>query len=129
MRDKIMILDVNDVNRSTLNNILCAQYTIIETKNASDSFVRLKESENEIAAVLIDMLTSEDDGFVLLKSMKENSWNTKIPVLVVCDSAAIKLEKELFKYGVSECINQPFDDALIRLKVSNIVKLFQYQNK
>ena len=129
MRDKIMILDINDVNRSTLNNILCVDYTIIETKNAADSFVRLKESENEIAAVLIDMLTSEDDGFLLLKEMQENSWNTKIPVLVVCDSAAIKMEKELFRFGVSECINQPFDDALIRLKVSNIVKLFQYQNE
>lgn len=39
------------------------------------------------------------------------------------------MEKELFRFGISECINQPFDDALIRLKVSNIVKLFQYQNE
>ena len=65
MRDKIMILDINDVNRSALNNILCVDYTIIETQNAADSFVRLKESEDEIAAVLIDMLTSENDGFLL----------------------------------------------------------------
>ena len=129
MRNKIIIVDVNDLNRSALCNILCNDYTMIETKNAADSFVQLKESEDEIAAVLIDMLTSEDDGFELLKAMQENSWNTKIPVLVVCDSAAIKMEKELFKFGVSECINQPFDDALIRLKVSNIIKLFQYQNE
>ena len=129
MRDKIMIVDTNDLNRSSLNNILCTDYTILETKNAADSFVCLKESEDEIAAILIDMLTSESDGFELLKAMQENSWNKKIAVLVVCDSAAIKMEKELFKYGVSECINQPFDDALIRLKVSNIVKLFQYQNE
>lgn len=129
MRDKIMILDTNDLNRSTLGNILCSDYVIIETKNAAESFTRLKESENELAAVLIDMLTSEEDGYQLLKAMQENSWNKNIPILVVCDSAAIKMEKELFAFGVSECINQPFDDALIRLKVSNIVKLFQYQNE
>lgn len=129
MRDKIMILDTNDLNRSTLGNILCSDYVIIETKNAAESFIRLKESENELAAVLIDMLTSEEDGYQLLKAMQENSWNKNIPILVVCDSAAIKMEKELFAFGVSECINQPFDDALIRLKVSNIVKLFQYQNE
>lgn len=129
MRDKIIILDINDLNRSALCNILCSKYTIIETKNAQDSIEQLNESADEIAAVLIDMLTSENDGFALLKAMNDNSWNTKIPMLVVCDSAAISLEKELFKFGVSECINQPFDDALIQLKVSNIVKLFQYQNE
>lgn len=129
MRDKILILDTNDINRSALSKILCSDYTIIETKNAAESFVRLRESENELAAVLIDMLTSEEDGYELLKAMQDNSWNKNIPILVVCDSAAIKMEKELFTFGVSECINQPFDDALIRLKVSNIVKLFQYQNE
>lgn len=69
MRDKIMILDTNDLNRSTLGNILCSDYVIIETKNAAESFTRLKESENELAAVLIDMLTSEEDGYQLLRAM------------------------------------------------------------
>lgn len=129
MRNKIMIVDKNNVNRTALSNILRTEYTIIETQSAAESFTLLKQSENEIAAILIDMLTSENDGFELLRAMQENSWNKKIPVLVVCDAASIMMEKQLFEYGVSECINQPFDDALIRLKVSNIVKLFQYQNE
>lgn len=124
-----MIVDKNNLNRTALSNILCTDYTIMETQSAAESFTLLKQSEDEIAAVLIDMLTSQNDGFELLKAMQENSWNKKIPVLVVCDSAAIVMEKQLFGYGVSECINQPFDDALIRLKVSNIIKLFQYQNE
>ena len=70
MRDKIIILDTNDLNRSALCNILCNHYTMIEAKSATDSFVQLKEAENEIAAVLIDMLTSENDGFQLLKAMQ-----------------------------------------------------------
>lgn len=67
-------------------------------------------------------------SFQLLRRRK-NKYKKGKNGLVVCDSAAIKMEKELFRFGVSECINQPFDDALIRLKVSNIVKLFQYQNE
>lgn len=129
MRNQIIILDKNDINRSALKNILCTEYTISETNSVTECFALLKEAGQEIAAILIDMLTSEQDGLDLLKVMKENAWNKKIAILVVCDSASIKLEKELFAYGVSECINQPFDDALIRLKVSNIVKLFQYQNE
>ena len=124
MRNKIMIVDKNDINRSALNHILCTDYTILETQSASESFSLLQQSEHEIAAILIDMLTSENDGLELLQAMQENSWIKKIPVLVVCDSASIALEKQLFEFGVSECINQPFNGALIRLKVSNIVKLF-----
>lgn len=129
MKNKIIILDKNDTNRSALNSILNPDYLILETQNASETLSLLETSEAEIAAILIDMLTSENDGFELLKEMKDHAWNTRIPVLVVCDSAAVKLEKELFAYGVSEFINQPFDNALIHLKVNNIVKLFQYQNE
>ena len=129
MHNKIIILDKNDTNRSALNTILKPDYLIFETQNASETLSLLEKSKAEIAAILIDMLTSENDGFELLKEMKDHAWNTKIPVLVVCDSSAVNMEKELFAYGVSECINQPFDNALIRLKVSNIVKLFQYQNE
>lgn len=32
-------------------------------------------------------------------------------------------------YGVAECIRQPFDDTLIKIKINNMVKLFQYQNE
>lgn len=129
MHNKIIILDKNDTNRSALNTILKPDYLIFETQNASETLSLLEKSEAGIAAIVIDMLTSENDGFELLKEMKDHAWNNKIPVLVVCDSAAVNMEKELFTYGVSECINQPFDNALIRLKVSNIVKLFQYQNE
>lgn len=129
MRDKILIVDKNDSNRNALNRILNTDYTILETQSAADSLALLRQSENEIAAVLIDMLTSQNDGFELLKAMQENSWSKKIPVLVICNSSSIMMEKQLFEYGVSECISQPFEDALIRLKVSNIVKLFQYQNE
>lgn len=129
MRNKIIIVDQNDLNRSALNRILCQDYTVTETTSASYAFTLLKQSEDEIAAILIDMLTSPNDGFALLKSIQENSWHAKIPVLVVCDGSSVVMEKQLFEYGVSECISQPFDDALIRIKVSNIVKLFQYQNE
>lgn len=129
MRNKIIILDKNDLNRAALANILCYEYTIVEAINGFHALKLLKQSESEIAAILIDMLISQDDGFALLKSIQRESLHTKIPILVVCSTSSIITEKQLFAYGVSECIRQPFDDTLIRIKVNNIVKLFQYQNE
>lgn len=42
---------------------------------------------------------------------------------------SVEMEERLFSYGISECIRQPFNENLIRLKVRNVVKLFQYQNE
>ena len=73
MRNQIIILDKNDINRSALKNILCTEYTISETNSVTECFALLKEAGQEIAAILIDMLTSEQDGLDLLKVMKENA--------------------------------------------------------
>ena len=129
MRNKIIIVDVNDFNRAVLTRILCNEYTIVGAINGLHALEVLKQSEEEIAAILIDMLSSQNDGFSLLKSIQQNSLHTKIPIIVVCSADSAIVEKQLFEYGVSECIRQPFDDTLIRIKVNNIVKLFQYQNE
>lgn len=129
MRNKIIIVDKNDLVRAALVHILCDEYMILEASGSSLALDLLSQSENEIAAILIDIVTSQDDGFTLLKSINESTWHTKIPVLVVCGAPSIVVEKQFFEYGVSECIRQPFDETLIKIKVNNIVKLFQYQNE
>lgn len=129
MRNKILIVDEHDLNRAALSRILCGEYTITEAVNSTDALEQIKNSENEIAAVLIDMLISNNNGFALLKSIQENEFNNKIPVIVVCSAGSVVIEKQLFEYGVSECIRQPFDETLIKIKVNNIVKLFRYQNE
>lgn len=129
MRNKIIILDNNDITRKALTNILCQEYNIVEVQSRDHALVVLKQSETEIAAILIDMFLSQNDGFAFLKSLQENSWDTQIPVIAVCTSSSIVTEKKLFSYGVAECIRQPFDDTLIKIKINNMVKLFQYQNE
>lgn len=129
MRNKIVIVDQYDWNRIALTQILSAEYTIIEATNGEKALEIIDQSESEIAAILIDMIISQNDEFALLKSIQQNSWHVKIPVLVVCGMSSVIMQKQLFEYGVSECINQPFDNTLIKIKVSNIVKLFQYKNE
>ena len=47
MRNKIIILDKNDTNRSALNSILNPDYLILETQNASETLSFLETSEAE----------------------------------------------------------------------------------
>ena len=88
MRNKIIILDNNDITRKALTNILCQEYNIVEVQSRDHALVVLKQSETEIAAILIDMFLSQNDGFAFLKFLQENSWDTQIPVIAVCSSSS-----------------------------------------
>lgn len=74
------------------------------------------------------MLGSTTDGFTLLDVISKSPLHGKIPIIVLCNPNSAEMEEKLYLAGVSECIRQPFNETLIRLKVRNMVQLFQYQN-
>lgn len=57
MRNKIIIVDKNDLVRAALVHILCDEYMILEATGSSLALDLLSQSENEIAAILIDIVT------------------------------------------------------------------------
>ena len=88
----------------------------------------------------------EMDGFEVLKVMQEKMWIDKIPVLVISGESSIKVEQDcivVFKRSIFTgfdiwafipasmalftSIHKPFDNALVRKRVENVVSLFQYQ--
>jgi putative two-component system response regulator len=85
--------------------------------------------KNEVAAILVDLMMSQEDDCVLLKSISQYEWYKEIPVLVIMGNNSITLEKHLFEYGISECIRRPFDANLIKLKMKNTINLFAYKNE
>ncbi|MCD7836317.1 MAG: HD domain-containing protein [Lachnospiraceae bacterium] len=129
MRDRILLLDDNVTNRGIISDILSGEYRVTEV-NDSDKLKHYAENyRNELAAVLVNLLMSQDDDCALLKSIQELEWHNEFPVLVIMGNNSVTLEKRLFEYGISECIRRPFDANLIRLKIRNMVSLFEYQNK
>lgn len=129
MRNKIILVDANAPTRTLLAQILSDEYGIIEAENGTQALELIQESEQDTAAILIDLITSETDDSALLKSIQNSSWQNKIPVFVIIGDSSLKVEKKLFDYGVSECIRKPFDSILIKTKIKNITRLFQYQNE
>lgn len=128
MRNQIIIVDEHEPNRRILTQILSAKYTVIGAESSEEAISFVEAAEDTIAAILIDIMMSQSDSFSFLKTIEQYDWHKRIPVLVISGDSSVSVEKKLFEYGVSECISKPFDAALIRIKVRNIIRLFQYQN-
>ncbi len=129
MRDKVLIVDDAELNREILETILEADYSILKAGDGKEALKLLSRYYDEVAVVLLDLIMPEMNGFEVMDVMKEKRWMDKIPILVISGETAIETERKCFEYGVSDFIRKPFDNSLVRRRVTNIVTLFQYQNE
>lgn len=129
MRDTILIVDDMEINREILVQILKDEYELLMAKNGKEALAAIEKYRGKLSAVLLDLLMPELDGFGVLKVMREKRWIEKIPVLIITGEKSAEAEEKCFDYGISDFIRRPFENTLVKKRVHNIVKLFQYQNQ
>ncbi|MCH5340399.1 MAG: response regulator [Acetatifactor sp.] len=129
MRSKVLIVDDLEMNREMLAAILEKEYPILEADSGKNAITMIQEHQDEIAVVLLDLVMPEMDGFAVLEVMKDHSWLKTIPVLVITAESKAGVESKCFEMGVSDFIKKPFDNAIVRNRVKNIVDLFAYKNQ
>lgn len=128
MRSKVLIVDDMELNRDMLAAILEDDYPILQADGGKKAIAMIKKHQDEIAVVLLDLVMPEVDGFTVLEVMKKQSWLKTIPVLVITAESKAEIESKCFEKGVSDFIRKPFDNAIVRNRVKNIVDLFSYKN-
>ncbi len=128
MRNKILIVDDQEMNREILTEILKNEYSIMEADGGRKAISMIQKHQDEIAVVLLDLVMPEVDGYAVLEVMKSQAWLKTIPVLVITAESKAGVESKCFEMGVSDFIKKPFDNAIIRNRVKNIVDLFTYKN-
>lgn len=129
MRNKILIVDDVELNLEMLEMILSDEYQILKAGDGRQALQLLEDFHEEIAVLLLDLIMPELDGFAVMDVMKAKGWMDKIPVLIISGETAVATEKKCFEHGVSDFIRKPFDNMLVKKRVSNVFNLFQYQNE
>lgn len=129
MRNKIMVVDDVPINCDLLEEILEDDYDVITESNSQRALEMLTEMHDEIGALLLDLMMPNVDGFDVLEFMRKNGWLDKVPVIVISGENTVEAERKCFDLGVSDFVQKPFDETLVKLRVSNIVELFSYKNE
>ena len=129
MRSKVLIVDDMELNREMLAAILEKDYPILEADSGKKAIATIQQHQDEIAVVLLDLIMPEMDGYAVLEVMKKQAWLKTIPVLVITAESKAEVESKCFEMGVSDFIKKPFDNAIVRNRVKNIVDLFAYKNQ
>lgn len=127
MGNTVLVVDDMEINREILTEILNEEYQVETAENGRRALEMIEERQEELAVVLLDLLMPEVDGFAVLEAMQEKGWIEKIPVLIISGETSVKAERKCYDYPISDFIHKPFDNALVKKRVRNVVNLFQYQ--
>lgn len=128
MRNKILIVDDVEINRMMIGAILEEEYEIVWADNGKTALEILDEMKDEIAAILLDLVMPEMDGFQVLEELNKNGIIKSIPVLIISGENSVENENKCFELGIADFIGKPFNNMIVKKRVRNIVSFYDYKN-
>lgn len=128
-RKTILIIDDQEVNRVILKNIFKKKYDIKEFDNGKSPIEYIKQNEENIVAILLDIIMPEMSGIELLKLMRSEGIGKNIPVFLITSDASDENMYEGYELGVSDIIEKPFVPHFLKKRVESIVELYTMRGK
>ena len=118
-RQKILIVDDSEMNRSILVDMLGGEYDTIEVEDGLKAVGVLQRQGAEISLVMLDIVMPEMDGFGVLEVMNQRRWIESIPVIMISAETASDRIDQALELGVTDFISRPFDARVVRRRVVN----------
>ncbi|GAB3912217.1 hypothetical protein GCM10028803_55130 [Larkinella knui] len=115
-KKRVLIIDDDSRNIFALNATLRARsFDCMSCTNAQDALDLLKTDE-EVDAILIDMMMPEMDGYEAIPRIKNIEKRVNTPIFAVTAQAMVGDREKCLQAGATEYISKPVDvDRLLQL--------------
>ena len=128
-KQTILIADDSEMNRAILTDMLEDEYIILEAEDGVEAVSILQKHENEISAVLLDIVMPNMDGFGVLKIMNQQRWIEDIPVIMISSESGASQVERAYALGIADFINRPFNMPIVHRRLVNTMLLYAKQKK
>lgn len=129
VRNTILIVDDQEMNRAILSHIFEKKYQIVEVENGKKALEYIKENRDKIIAILLDIIMPEMDGIELLKRLKEKGLEKNIPIFLITADTSQEKMREGYELGVSDIIEKPFVPYFLEKRINSIVELYKTKER
>ncbi len=121
LKHTILIADDESLNYLYYCEIIDQdKYNIIYVNNGNEAIKTLKESENDISLILMDMKMPELDGFSATKEIRK--FNNTIPIIAQTAYAYKEDIKKAIESGCNDYISKPIREELLISKIKKYIK-------
>ena len=128
-KQKILIVDDSEMNRSLLADILEEQYDVVEAENGVEAISLLSRQRADFSLLLLDIMMPEMDGFEVLAYINKYHWNDTFAVIMISADDSPANIKRAYDLGAFDYISRPFDSAIVQRRISNTMFLYARQQR
>lgn len=125
-KQRVLIVDDEEVNRVVLKEIFRDEYDTLEAADGQEAISQI-ENNKDIILILLDIVMPVMDGFKVLEYMRERELLEEIPVILITGESVMNSEDKAYSYGVADVMHKPFFSHIVKRRSKNIIEL--YQNK
>ncbi len=123
----ILVVDDNPLNLKLLETALSKEgYTILKAPNGPKAREIADEKRPEL--ILLDIMMPEEDGFEVIKKLKNNSNTASIPVIFLTGVSEIDSKLAGFELGAVDYITKPFHSLEVSARVRLHLRLSHATN-
>lgn len=126
-RNKILIVDDSEINRSLLADMLSGEYSLMEASDGLEAVALISQHHTELSMVLLDIVMPEMDGFEVLASMNGAGLLEHLPVIMISAETSAAYIDHAYELGAAEYISRPFDEQTVKRRVKNTITLYSKQ--
>lgn len=111
----ILIVDDSNVVRAFIRVIFQNDFEVHEASSGAQAIEMLRMGEHSYSAIMLDLVMPDvDDGWAVLKFLRESGIIKTVPVVVETASAIdLQTVAELYECGAWEVIGKPFDGKVL----------------
>ena len=115
----ILIVDDESRIRKLIKDFLTKEgYKSLEAQDGEEALKIFEENENKISLVLLDAMMPKQDGWSVLRQIRQTS---KVPVIMLTARGEEQDELFGFELGADEYISKPFSPKLLMARIKAIL--------
>ena len=115
----ILIVDDESRIRKLIKDFLTKEgYKSLEAQDGEEALKIFEENENKISLVLLDAMMPKQDGWSVLRQIRQTS---KVPVIMLTARGEEQDELFGFELGADEYISKPFSPKLLVARIKAIL--------
>lgn len=124
----LLIVDDIEINRMILAEIFKDTYNIIDTGKGAEAIEILAHNE-EVSAVLLDLLMPEVSGLDVLREMNRTGRIEETPVFMITAEDSEEKLMQSYDLGAIDVIRKPFMTQFLRCRVNSVIELYEHRNQ
>ena len=102
--------------------MLQSDFNIMEADNGRKALEIMREPENRIALVLLDIVMPVMNGYDVLEEARNDPDLRQMPIVVLTGAETSENEIMALEYGATDYLKKPYNPSIMKIKIANIIK-------